>query len=174
MKAHEQQLFLLALTQIKMRSPFYWVQSLWDGLQTRILGILALEIKFSRQITSCPRQLFPPQKFWMTQCFLQVSSSPLSTQQLQDLAEPPTKKGQSICSAPAVPTYSSLLAHPCDLSTICCTYTEVLHNVALHPAFWEKPTCFATERNKFCLLDWCHCTQTDGSFQYWGWWFCKS
>lgn len=157
-----------------MRSPFYWVQSLWAGLQTRILRVLALEIKFSRQITSCQRQLFPPQKFWMTQCFLQVSNIPLSPRQLQDLAQPPTKSGQSICSAPAVPTYSSLLAHPCDLSTICCTCTEVLHNVALHPALREKPTCFTAEYNNFCQLGWCYCLQTDGSIQYRWQWFFKS
>lgn len=145
-----------------MQSPFYCVQSVSVGLQTRILRVFALESKSSRQITSCPRQLFPPEKFWMTQCFLQVSNSPLSPRQLQDLAQPPTKSGQSICSSPAVPTYSSLLAYPCDLSTICCTYTEVLHNVALHLAFWEKPTCCTTKYN-FCLLDWCYCAQTDGS-----------
>lgn len=88
----------------------------------------------------------------MTRCFLQVSNSPLSPLQLQNLAQPPTRSGQSICSAPPLPTYSSLLAHPyAHLSTTPCAYTEVLHSVALNSVFQVKPTCFTVSAYSFCV-----------------------
>lgn len=160
MKAHKEQPYFCWPwpVQIKMRPPFYWVQrSLSVRLQTRILLVFALEIKFSRQITTCSRQLFPPKRFCVTRCFLQVSDSPLSPLQLWDLAQPPTRSGQSICSTPAVPTYSSLLAQPYgDLSITPCAYTEVWYSVQAHLLHQRVEQVLPT---RFVLLPmnwWCY------------------
>lgn len=107
--------------------------------------IFSMATKISRQITSCWRWLFPPQRFCVTQSFLRVltaHSHPCSYRTWHSL---PPSAGQ----ASALLLQPTLLAHPsARLFTAPCPYPSGSHSVALSKEFLQQSPRALSQRRR--------------------------